>query len=226
MTTDERIEKMERQLARMRWFNRCLIACIVLSLGAWFILKTFTTETAWAQSMAKVIRANAFILEDKQGKIRARLHVPEDGPELVLCDKNEKGRVGLSVTEEDGPALVLQDENGKARALMSMSMLYMKDENGKFRVMLSSVKDTPGLLLLDKNGKIRAKLVLTEDEPELDLFDENEKSRASLGMIIKDVPGLLLYNENGEVRAGLSVDKDGPELNLLDENGKLIWSAP
>jgi len=37
MSTDGRMAKMEGQLARIRWFNRCLIACIVLSLGVWFI---------------------------------------------------------------------------------------------------------------------------------------------------------------------------------------------
>ncbi len=33
MTTDERIEKLEGQLARVRWLNRCLVALIVLSLA-------------------------------------------------------------------------------------------------------------------------------------------------------------------------------------------------
>jgi hypothetical protein len=41
MTTDERMEKMERELVRLRWLNRYLIACIVLSLGVWFVYKSF-----------------------------------------------------------------------------------------------------------------------------------------------------------------------------------------
>jgi len=90
MTTDERMGKIEGQLARMRWFNRCLIACIVLSLGVWFILKTFGPEQVWAQSSGKVIRAGSFILEDENGKARAGLSVSKDGPGLVLCDKNSK----------------------------------------------------------------------------------------------------------------------------------------
>lgn len=32
MSTDERLEKVEGQLARVRWFNRCFVALIVLSL--------------------------------------------------------------------------------------------------------------------------------------------------------------------------------------------------
>ena len=90
MTTDERMEKMEGQLVRVRWFNRCLIACIVLSLGVWFILKTFGLETAWAKSGAKEIRANSFVLEDENGKPRALLGVNKDGTGLLLYDENAK----------------------------------------------------------------------------------------------------------------------------------------
>ena len=115
MSTDERIEKMEGQLARMRWFNCCLIACIVLPLGAWFISKNFGPKTAWAQSRVKEIRANSFILEDENGKGRAALSVLKDGPVLGLFDENGKLRVGLGVLN-DVPGLELFDENGKKRA--------------------------------------------------------------------------------------------------------------
>ena len=38
MSLDKRIEKIERQLVRMRWFNRCLIICIFLSLAIGCVL--------------------------------------------------------------------------------------------------------------------------------------------------------------------------------------------
>jgi len=40
MSTDERMEKMEGQLACVRWVNRCLKACTVVSLGVRFIEKS------------------------------------------------------------------------------------------------------------------------------------------------------------------------------------------
>ncbi|MGB2866765.1 MAG: hypothetical protein WBC05_25765 [Sedimentisphaerales bacterium] len=135
MTTDERMEKMEGQLARVRWFNRCLIACIVLSLGGWFILKSFGPETAWAQFGAKVIRAGSFILEDENGKARAGLSVLKTGPALQLYDENGKARASLSVLKT-GPGLLLFDENGKNRVMQAV------DD-----------KDGPMLALFDKNGK-------------------------------------------------------------------------
>jgi len=156
MTTDKRIEKMEGQLARMRWFNRCLIACIGLSLGGWFIWKSFGPETAWAKSVVKEIRANKFILEDENGKIRAGLYINSDGPQFRLWDENGKPRATMSVFK-DGPGLRLFDENGKPRAGLVVFM------------------DGPGLRLFDENGKPRAKLGLSTDGTGLVLYDENGK---------------------------------------------------
>jgi len=181
MSTDERIEKMERQLARMRWFNRCLIACIVLSLGVWFIEKTFTAKTAWAGSGVKEIRANRFILEDDEGTVRARLGVDADGPALSLLDKNGKSRAVLSV-DKDVSGLRLRDENSKPLAVLSMK------------------KDGAKLSLWDKNEVIRAMLSVDVDKdvPWLALFDENGETRVGMG-VTKEGPGLALCDENGKM---------------------------
>jgi len=203
MTTDERMEKMEGQLARVRWFNRCLIACIVMSLGAWFIVKTFGPETAWAQSGAKVIRATRFVVEDENGKLRAVLEANKNGPSLMLYDENGMTRVGLAA-HKGGPKLVLLDENDK------------------LRVALSVLKDGAELSLLDENRKPRTVLSMTdEDGPWLSLLDENGKARAGLGESV-----LSLKDEHDKFRVILGVGKNGPKLALKDENGKLLWSAP
>lgn len=155
MTTDERIEKVEGQLARLRWFNRCVIVCIILSLGAWFMLRAFGPDTAWAQSGVKEFRAKKFVLEDKSGNMRAALTVEEFGSLLSLHDENGNMRAALTVTRE-GPALVLR-EKGKTRAELGML-------NGK-----------PQLVLLDENGNPRATAGVGNDGPILMLVDENRK---------------------------------------------------
>lgn len=99
MTIDERIEKMERQLVQVRWFNRCLIACIVLSLGLWFVCKSFGPENAWAQTGRKVINATGFILEDESGKMRSAFSIINDGPVLRMLKKN--GKTSFWMTPED-----------------------------------------------------------------------------------------------------------------------------
>ena len=128
MTIDERIEKMERQLVRVRWVNRGLIACIVLSLlvGLPFLM---------AGSGVKEIRANRFILEDENGKTRAELSLKKDGPNLSLSDENGKPRAGLTVDKDGRPGLLLLDDNGKCLAILSVAMdgpwLALFEENGK-----------------------------------------------------------------------------------------------
>jgi len=178
MTTDERMEKMEGQLARVRWFNRCLIACIVLSLGVWFISKTFGPETVWAQSSGKVIRANRFIVEDENGNLRAVLEAYKEGASLMMCDENGKPRAALAVFKE-GPKMVMLDENGKSRAVQKVDKvgpdLAMCDENGKPRAALMVVNNEPSLALFEENGNLRAMLAVSKDGPGLVMFDENKK---------------------------------------------------
>ena len=179
MTTDERLEKVEGQLARVRWFNRCLIGCIALSLGAWFILKTFGTETAWAQSGPKEIRANKFALEDENGKTRAQLAMAKGEPELALFDENGKQRAGLGLGT-GGPGLRLSDENGKARAglfiLKVGPFLVLTDENGKTRANLSEINNEVYLSLNDENGYPRASMYMDKKEgPVVSVLDENRK---------------------------------------------------
>lgn len=178
MTTDERIEKMEGQLARVRWFNHILIACIVLSLGVLFIWKTFRPEKAWAQSSEKVIRANSFVLEDENGKMRARLAMTEDGPMFSLYDENDKTRAALRMAK-DMPSLSLHDVDGKERASLMVGMLG------------------PYLTMYDENDELRADLSVGNDSSSLSLSDENGEERVVLGMF--DEPNVVLFDENGEL---------------------------
>jgi hypothetical protein len=156
MSTDEKMKEMEGQLARIRWFNRCLIACIVLSLWVWFISKTFGPEMVWAQSGEKEIRGKRFILEDENGKNRVTLSVTNLGSGLTWPDENGKKRVVLGMVK-GVPALMLYDENGEYRAGLLVH------------------KDKPSLTLYDENGEYRAVLQVEKNGPTLGLFDENSK---------------------------------------------------
>jgi hypothetical protein len=203
MTTDERMEKMEKELARLRWFNRCLIGCIVLSLGVCFIWKTLGPETAWAQSRAKEIRASKFILEDPNGKPCATLgYIENKGPALLLLDKNDVVRASLDLTPK-GPGLELIDENHNTRVQLHEGLM-LRDENETPRVVLG---------ILGRQG------------PQLVLIDQNKRPRAGINAL-KGEPRVWLRDQNGKPRAALTVTEDGPNLSLTDENGKTTWSTP
>ena len=212
MTTEERLEKIERELAAAKRCNHWLLTIVVLTVGGlglvWTLTKTMPAAYAQeAEAVQKVIRANGFVLVDEKGKERAVLAVVKSVPRLSLFDENGKPRAGLGV-DKDGPRLSLFDENGKPRAGLSVP------------------KDGPMLSLWDENGKTaRVVLAVTKDGPALALVDENGMPRVGLN-VSEDMPQLILFDEKVNPRAGMIVMKDGPQLVFSDENRKPIWSAP
>jgi hypothetical protein len=183
MTTEERLEKLERELARANRRNRWLLASVVLAIVglslAWTWPKTIAIALAQgAEAAPKVIRANEFILEDVNRKPRAGLAVDKDGANLSLYDENGEPRASLGATK-DGAKLSLYDENGKGG------------------VMLGATKDGADLSLYDENRKPRAILSVPKDGARLSLYDENGKARGMLS-VNKDGAGLSLYGPDGK----------------------------
>jgi len=168
MTTEERLTKVERELARVKRRSRWLLGGVLLAAGAWAALAGFKgSATAAARTEVedrfqqagegfKVVRANRFVLEDEKGKNRAMLTTFADGAGLTLYDENSKARVMLGVSN-DGPALFLYDEKGKGRARLAASNngpgLQLCDEKGKTRAGLNVLKSGSWLHLRDENGK-------------------------------------------------------------------------
>ena len=133
---------------------------------------------------ADAVEARMFTLVDKNGKMRARLSIIDDGPALSLYGKNDKMRAKLSIID-DRPALSVHNKSGKVRAMLSIiddgPALSLLDESGEVRAMLSMVSDSPGLLLRDENGQTRATLHSDKDfGPGLSLRDENGRVLYSL----------------------------------------------
>jgi len=163
MTIEERLENMERELGRQKRRNRWLLGAILLLAGGLIVPAVFETTAFRARAQGagavKVIRAEAFIVEDENGKDRIMLNVTKDGPILALFDEKGKIRAGLGVVKT-GLWLWLYDENGasKPRAALGISpfgpSLTLYDENIKPRAALSVDKDGPIMVLLDEKGKV------------------------------------------------------------------------
>jgi hypothetical protein len=159
MTTEERLERLERDLAGERRRNRWLLtgAGLCLVAGLVWIVGTSKATAQAAKIVQDEIRARKFVLEDENGKTRAGLVAGIDGPALALFDENGKMRIGMAAFEF-GPGLSLSDENGKMRilvaALKGMATMNLADENGKPRAKLSVPKEGPDLKLIDENGKV------------------------------------------------------------------------
>ena len=219
MNTDERLENLERELARAKGHIRWLLAAVCVALGVWFVAGTFgparAGSTAGAPPIAPLVnevRAKQFILVDDGNNTRAVLYATKGGPVLFLKDETGKPRAAL-----DMYGLLLSDENGKPRAMMGVfedrSRLDLYDENGKTRAGLTATKDGPALGLNDENGKTRAGLTVTKDGPALGLYDENGNSRATVG---------VTQTKNPE---GKTTTYPESSLLLYGTDGKVIWQA-
>jgi len=164
MTTEERLEKLENELSRVKRRNRWLLMgaglCLGIGLAAW----AFGPGAALAQpavAVPKEVRANSFVLEDANGKNRAALVVSKSGVAvLCLIDENGKARAALS-GDVNGPGLRLFDEKGMCRSMLYVDMegawLDLRDEKGAPRATLYSDAKGPALILSEE-GAPRAAL--------------------------------------------------------------------
>jgi len=148
MTTEERFEKLEAELAAAKRLTRQLIlgAGIVLGMFALFVAVRAMTGVAYSQAggnIAEVIRAKNFEMVDNQGKTRATLKVNVGGVLLGLLDEKGIHRMALRVSER-GPELDLADEKGTLRA------------------MLTSAKGGSGLSFADEKGYVRSYLGVSQ----------------------------------------------------------------
>lgn len=119
------------------------------------------------------VRANRFVLVDKNGATRLVLTAREDMPGLLLNDQNGNTRVVFTAMDE-ATGLVLNDQNGETRLTLvaeeNSGRVEVLDENGEDRVCLSSA-ETGGVHLSGEAGE--AMLVAGEEMVGLILTDEN-----------------------------------------------------
>jgi len=87
MTTEERLAKVERELAQIKA----------------------------GRAVADEVRARRLVLVDDEGRERAMLDMDEDAPVLCLCDEAGEVRAALGVNE-DGPRLYLLDPDAASEA--------------------------------------------------------------------------------------------------------------
>ena len=88
MNTEERLEKLEREMSRAkrrkRWLRMVLWLCLVAGLVVWA-----------SGYVGKQARVNRLVLMDEQGRDRAVLLVTKDGANLTVNDN--RGDLGLVV---------------------------------------------------------------------------------------------------------------------------------
>lgn len=153
MTTEERLDKMERALATVRNRNKWLWLGLILVGGGILI--------SGARNIQEdVISSRRFHVVDDEGNIRTILGVlPEGGASLVLSDEKGNPRVELEVSDLLGPSLSLYDERENPRVMLGVDdelgpELALHGEKPKARVLLGVLKGKPSVEMSDENGKV------------------------------------------------------------------------
>jgi hypothetical protein len=242
MTTDQRIENLEKGLASARRFNRWLLAAVGLALGVWILAGTFGPIMAAAPGgggAVKEIRANRFVVEDENGRVRAVLAVhketkvvdgmppiPEGRTSLDLFDEKGKARVSLTLSESEaglfrGGATGLHVFGARDSGCAELTAdnggsLMLTHELSKNFAGLSANENVMSVCLTNLGGKVmrRAWLYMDKDGAGLELCDKNGVRRAALGKTETKTPD------------GRAITYPESSLLLFDAEGKGIWRAP
>ncbi|MDD4889388.1 MAG: hypothetical protein PHU85_05620 [Phycisphaerae bacterium] len=235
MTTDQRLEKLERELANAKRRNRRLMIGAAVCLGmilAWEFfaqsgrigtVQAVEPTTAPAQRKGRPWPWGEDAPVFRKASDTLQGSGPTTAPTL-LTDEQMKGlppREPVKVIR--ATAFVLVDDEGRERAKLEMRKdgpgLAFYDQNGSPRATLGVEVFGMSLVLADENGKARVMQTVGKDGPTLSLLDKNEKPRVCLGYV-KAEPSLDLFDANGEPRVELATTKDGTWLSLSGEEGK------
>ncbi len=223
-TLARRLDKVERE---NRWLKRAGV--VALAVIATVVLMGQATES----KVAKVVKAEKFVVQDSSGKIRATLATSDGSVGLELYDDevNEKFRVRLGVEANGETRLVLNAKEEKNGIVLGTAPdgVLLGVHRGKQRVTLGVGFEIGGSLgFTDRNGRIRAGLAVLPDGPsELSFWDKNKKKRAMFSHKSDGLSTIVFTDRDERLRFSMGVWPDGtPGLSLFDRNEKVIWSPP
>jgi hypothetical protein len=145
MTTDERLAKVEGQLARMKCRYRLLLAAVVMMVLV--MIGTVAISTGTGRREQAVNEAVPRIGATGTGNI-----IEAEG--LILA--GEDGKKGVVMSGDGEPTLTMFDKNQIPRLMLSVaggaSGVTLYDRNGKKRIELGDLKGEPILRLYRDNG--------------------------------------------------------------------------
>jgi len=159
MTTDERLERLEKELTRAKRHNLWLLTTTGLIVLTLTLMRVFTGLENNAHAKGKgneprVVSANEFILEDGEGRCRSKLFVDTKGPCFNLIDEKDRLRAQLRLIKDE-PFLILMNEKG----------------NGS--VSLNQKEQGVGLVLCDQEYRVRGVFAVTKSGAGIEIWDEN-----------------------------------------------------
>jgi len=189
----ERVSRLERQ-------NRCVIILLLALVMA--VLMAAAGGQA-PTSKSKIIEAQAFVIRDEKGRLRAKLSLDDSGPALVFYDSKPR-----TVSQRNGSEKIPPDLLAVAR-----THLGLLDGDGSF-LMLSSSSGTAGVAI---NAP--------EKGPSISISDSNGKGQATVAMNEGKGPIISLTSADDVLRAILEITTEEPAIQLFT-NGEIAFKEP
>lgn len=246
MTIDERLEVLERELARTRKRQRfstlaALLALAVLALVGFVNPPASTALARQEGEGSTVIRASKFIVEDEAGHVRATLdgaltlHGEDDNSWVCLTTglfvlARRENSLWLTVSDTKGAGLRFQSGLKTTAHLQGIEAIPVTPEElekeVRFRTELREriFEETRHQIRPDKLAEARAKLIEIMPDPEpgasipQGLSFQGPERFVAL-MLNQEFAGLLL-EWAGTIRATLNAGNDGSALDLFDAEGR------
>lgn len=180
----------------------------------------------------EVVRAEAFVLVDADGRERGMLGIVDGGVGLVLKDAEGRRRLALgspSLSDPEGIrwTLTLHDQQGTYRVIVAAREdgqgcgLGLWDEKGTARLGLGAGPDGGGISLMDVAGQTRAGMGVGPKGVGISVRDEGGQERAVMGTG-EGWGGIVLTDDQGRKRIALN---STGEMTAKDAEGNVTWSS-
>ena len=173
MTTEERLEVLEKEVKRVRRHNRWLLGVILFAGTGLSLVSLLGMRTA---QVPDEIRARRFVLEGEDGNVRANLLTQQNGSvALNLCDSSSTSRLMLLAPYHDedslGPGVFLAKGGQRVWLVMRNDATMLTINPGDLGQIVLSSKDEDADLLLGPTwgDEGRVHLSYTENGPLLHL---------------------------------------------------------
>lgn len=247
---DARVARLERQTKRLRLLlGLAALAWVgTAALCAYGVRYTVQNVRSWSKTAFHELATQQLTLVEKDGKMRARLSVDQEGQALIkFWDRNGTGRASLGAGTTGG-ALVMTDEKEKPRLAMATqkdgtAFFTVGDDQGNQRVVLSSHGKEAGITLYDERKIVRGGFGVSSDdlsrfsisngdqnaEAELMVSPSGDSTLAlkradgpSMGMTVNGRSAkLLAKDQKNKTRGSFGIEEKGATtLSFLDQSGK------
>ncbi len=169
---DPRLEKMEREVRRVRRLGTFLLISMAILLGLSGAL-IFVAQKARVFDRAEdIVVARRYVLRDYEGRIRGIWETTNDGAaQLILADTSGSERLRFRVLEDGSAGLAMVDGTKRSRAVMAVlpdetTTLALADAKGRTRAVLGlKAGGAPSLVLAGSDGQVLTGLGLESGGP-------------------------------------------------------------